>query len=75
MTRRQHLQEETKVNLITRAANDDNYGYCDDIYEINGNINYMRCMKNCTKRLLPGPVLTSSLEEVPTCPYCKGPVR
>lgn len=50
------------------------YGFCKDVYEINGNINYMRCARNCCQKLFPSP-LGCPEYFVPQCPECKGAAR
>lgn len=54
--------------------NSENYGFCKDVYELNGNINYMRCAKGCCKKLFPSP-LGCAEYFVPECPECKGIAR
>ena len=36
-----------------------------NLYEINGNVNFMRCSKNCHKEILEVPLKS---QPVPTCP-------
>lgn len=52
----------------------DTYGFCKEVFEVNGNINYMRCWRNCCKKLFPTPLGTPEYF-VPECPECKGIAR
>jgi len=75
--------EESKMEpIIPHLFSQDNpsYGFFDNIFEIHGNINYMRCDASCTIKLFPSPeVPLSSYEKgqisVPKCPICKGLAR
>ena len=51
----------TRIDGLTRKilSSDSN------LYEINGNVNFMRCSKNCHKEILEIP---SESQKVPTCP-------
>ena len=42
-----------------------------EIFEIHGNLDYMRCSKPCSSNLYPSRLGdVSELNEVPTCPKC-----
>ncbi len=51
------------------------FGFCDEVYELHGSINYMRCDKNCTTDLFSGPKVGCADDFVPECPKCKGVAR
>jgi len=62
-----------------KASNNENankrFGIHDKIYEIHGNVKYMRCDKDCTTDLFPSPNVDCDDEFVPECPNCKGVAR
>lgn len=51
------------------------FGFCEEVYELHGSINYMRCDKSCTTDLFPGPKVGCDDDFVPTCPRCMGVAR
>ncbi len=73
--------EEKKLSDIeknsTASTSDFNKKYviCKDVYEIHGDINYMRCANNCTNKFFPAPEIGCSPGFVPNCPNCKGLAR
>lgn len=76
-------EEESKsLSLSPNKFNQESpyYGFNEGIYEIHGNINYMRCDNSCTNKLFPSPdVLLSSFNKgelpLPKCPLCQGLAR
>lgn len=54
--------------------NSETYGFCPEVFEIHGNINYMRCEKNCCKKLFPSPIGCPD-SFIPQCPECHGRAR
>jgi NAD-dependent deacetylase len=69
-----YFEEEKGVAIVTNEDAKD-YGFCEDVYEINGNINYMRCGQDCTQKLFPSPMIGCPEDVIPTCPKCKGVAR
>lgn len=75
--------EEAKMEIMIPhlfPQESPSYGFLDNVFEIHGNINYMRCDGCCCNRLFPSPeVPLSSLSRgqiaVPRCPRCKGLAR
>lgn len=76
-------EEESKLEIFTPhllPQNSPSYGFIENIYEIHGNINYMRCDTPCSNKLFPSPeVPLSSLSRgqipLPKCPLCQGLAR
>jgi len=66
------IKEEVKQKPVVSFKK---FGLCDGVYEINGNINYMRCGKSCTPELFPGPKVGFADDFVPECSKCKGAAR
>ena len=48
-----------------------NYGFCNEVLEIHGNIKYLRCDNNCIRKLHPAPPMNCPEYFVPECPKCK----
>ena len=42
----------------------------EEVYEIHGNLDYMRCRNECTTDVYPSNLPLPNLNEVPTCPKC-----
>ena len=51
------------------------FGLCDDIYEIHGSIEYMRCDKECKTEFYASPPVGCDVDFVDTCPSCGGVAR
>ncbi len=65
-------KEEVKQEVVVPSKK---FGFCDEVYELHGSINYMRCDKNCTTDLFSGPKVGCADDFVPECPKCKGVAR
>jgi hypothetical protein len=50
-------------------------GLCEDIYEIHGNIDLMRCDNECETKIFPIPFGSIKDSSVPKCPNCQGNAR
>jgi len=66
------IVEEVKKEPVIKEAR---FGFSDQVYEIHGSINYMRCDKSCTTDLFPSPKVGCDDDFVPECPNCKGTAR
>jgi len=71
------LVEETKTETPTPANKEhfSRFGLHDKIFEIHGNIQYMRCDNDCTNELFSSPKVGCDVNFVPECPKCKGVAR
>ncbi|CAD8144857.1 unnamed protein product [Paramecium octaurelia] len=80
-----NFKEKNKDALIVNLSIDNllvsifeseeiNYGYNKQIYEINGNIKYMRCLYECTfqeaELMTVYDIPDLELNEIPKCPIC-----
>ena len=66
------------VSVITQNIDDYDrqvLGPDADVYEVHGNLSYMRCMTNCCDVLFPAPDTTEPLSTIPMCPACEGLAR
>ncbi len=70
----ENTEEETK-EARNNELEDKDFGFCNEVLEIHGNINYMRCEKACRVKLFPSPLIGCPENFVPSCPYCKGMAR
>lgn len=67
-----------KVSIVTQ--NFDGFdkmviGQDPDLYEIEGNINEMRCLFECCEAIFPAPELNDMLYNIPLCPVCSAICR
>jgi len=70
--------EEKKLSDIERPSSSDfnkKYSICKEVYEIHGDINYMRCANNCSNKFFPAPEIGCSPDFVPKCPNCSSIAR
>jgi len=71
--------EEKKISDLGKDSSTSDFNkkhiICKDVYEIHGDINYMRCANNCTNKFFPAPEIGCSPGFVPSCPNCKGLAR
>ena len=59
---------------MTSDQTTEEYGFCQEVYEIDGNANYMRCAKGCTKKLV-NTTLGGYRDTLPECPQCESTLR
>jgi NAD-dependent deacetylase len=62
------------------TQNIDNYdrevlGPDAEVYEVHGNLTYMRCMTGCCDVLFPAPETDEPIDRIPMCPSCEGLAR
>ena len=66
------------ISVITQNIDDYDrqvLGPDADVYEVHGNLSYMRCMTNCCDVLFPAPDPSEPLTTIPMCPACEGLAR
>ena len=67
-------QKKELTGHLNEHISDEVYGFCPEVYEIHGNINFMRCASKCTNDLYPSPI-NCDYNFVPKCLKCNGIAR
>lgn len=82
VTELKHVLEESKTSENSQPSDDTKgseskilEGLCEDIYEIHGNIDLMRCDNECETKIFPIPFDSIKDSSVPKCPNCQGNAR
>ena len=69
-------EEEEKKNFIKEIKKKNEIlNFSNDLFELRGNINYLKCTKNCSEKIFSNSNEYIFEKEIPKCPFCGNMAR